>query len=246
MAGRRVLILGTSHAYALIHAIDGGVKNIYSHKLVADFSGKHNVATGDPPVLKDDVAAWVNSSLDADYVLLPLSSANWLEYCISNRDAKFDLILPFAPDIPEVAGAQVIPFAEMRRELINKIREFLRGIEAMRNHIPRHIPIWYVAPPPPLEDNERLREMARFAEAEIARYGVTDPNLRLKVYLLHSEILAETCAATGVRFLPAPRTALNERGFLPADCIGSDCFHANARYGWHVIRDVERLIDAEL
>jgi hypothetical protein len=247
MTGKKVTIFGTSHAYALIAGLDREIKNIYSHKLLADFPHTWQIVEdGDgPPKLREEIAAWIDVHLDADYIIAPLVGSNWLEYCASNRDPKFDIILPNAPELPELSDAELIPLAEIRHEIGNRIRLHLRGMEALRNYLSERIAIWSVAPPPPIECNDRLRELAPFAAAEISKHGVTDPVLRLKVYKLSNEIIAAKCAAIGMRFLPPPDDAMVGLGFLAPECIHHDAFHANARYGWHVLRQVERLLDAE-
>lgn len=246
MPERRITIFGSSHTNALRRGLDRiNTQNIYTHKHIRDFSDAHVISTdGDPPALKSDIAEWA-ASLDCDYVLFTISGGTWLSYCTSNRDPKIDFVLPSQPDLEEIPGAVVIPFAEMRRELMEEIAHPLRGIAALRASVPSHIPIWYISPPPPIEDNETVRRCALFAGREIARHGVTDPVLRLKMYLLHSEILSEACTVNGVQLIPPPADALTETGFIVPECIAKDGVHANGRYGARVLRDVENRIETE-
>jgi hypothetical protein len=248
MPGKRVTIFGNSHAYAMARGIHS-VRNHYSVKLVMDFPGKSVLAKDDvePPTLRDEVADWLDTSPETDVLLISVAGSNWLEYCLSNREPKFDLILPFAPELPEIPGAQLVPVAEMRHALVQTNAWHLRSIVALRRHLPK-MPIWACAVPPPFQDNERLLELAAQGSvaaaivAPIAEHGVTDPVLRLKVYLLFAEIVRETYAAERIEYIPPPRAALTGPGFLAPECV-HDLVHANGRYGEFVIADIEARLE---
>jgi hypothetical protein len=244
MLRKKIAMLGSSHVHALMDGVDKTAENFYSRKLLQDFVGKHNIVQDDgSPRLRDDVAAWVNSSLDADLVLLTISGSDWLEFCASNRNPKIDIILPEAGDlVEELPEAQIIPLAEMRCQMAHRIRHVVRGIEALRKRVPMHIPIWYVASPPPHQDNEFVLRTVPFTRAAIEQNGVTDPLLRLKMYRLHSAIVMEACGAHGLRFVPPPTEGMTGRGFLAPECAGQDCLHANRRYGWYAIQEIERQV----
>jgi hypothetical protein len=239
------MIFGSSHVYALFlgaRAIST-TRNVYDRKLLQDFQGMHNIVRdGEPPALRDDVAQWLDTSLQADYLFLTISGSDWLDFCATNRNPKIDIILPNRPDLPELPDAQLVPLAEMRSQTAHRIRHVVRGIEALAVHL--KIPIWYICSPPAQQDNEMIRQTPGFAEAA-ARDGVTDPVLRLKMYLLHSEIVADACARNRVRFVQPPKGGMVGPGFLAPDCYGSDCAHANAVYGERAIREIDPLLDAE-
>jgi len=240
---KKIAILGSSHVYALMAGVDSTVQNIYTSKLLQDFSGMHNIVRDDdPPTLRDDVAEWIKNSLDADYLLLSISGSDWLAFCASNREPKIDIALPDHPELAQIPNARLIPLAEMRHAMTQRIRHVVRGITALRQSVAPHIPIWYICSPPPVEDNELVRGTVTFA-AEIARHGVTDPVLRLKMYLLHSMIVSDTCTANGLPFILPPNETKSGQGYLALDCVGTDCFHANDQYGRYVIRDIERRLN---
>lgn len=248
MTGKNVILLGSSHVHALMIGatqsahFGRAVENTYSAKLLDEFIGRHNVVTPGPEPgqysLRPDVSEWLETSLQADVVLLTISGSNWIAFCASNREPKLDIILPFAPELDDLPDAQVIPYSEMRRRMRENISNIILGIEAFRRHIPASVPVWYVEPPPPVEDNELIRQSPPFAD-EIARLGVSDPILRLKMYRLHSDIIAEACAASGVPFLPVPDENKTDQGFLLPECVGNS-LHGNGLYGWRFVQEIER------
>lgn len=96
--------------------------------------------------------------------------------------------------------------------------------------------------PPPLADGDHIARQADayFSERGIAGMGVAPPALRYRIWRLHSRIIADHCAALGVRFLPVPKQVQDERGFLRPDFAG-DATHGNQAYGEAVIRALEEL-----
>lgn len=96
--------------------------------------------------------------------------------------------------------------------------------------------------PPPIADNGYIAERADayFKDRALADLGVASPGLRYKIWRLHSRIVAGYCADLGVRFLPAPREARDEQGFLRSEFAG-DATHGNEAYGEAVIRALEAL-----
>ena len=238
----RVMVLGSSHIFAIGQGITLESPLHWSFKNLGDFCPGSRIvlpAEGgwEDYHLRPDLAAWLEKELRADRVLLTISGSDWLNYCLSNRPEPFDFILPSRPDLPEIEGARLIPYAEIRRELRQMVRNIVLGVETIRAHT--DLPIAYIQSPPPIEDNEHMRATAMFDQEAIAARGVTPPILRLKLYLLHSEIVRDACEAAGVELVPVPAGTQTSEGFMRPECVGHDVMHANAAYGRSVVADLE-------
>lgn len=96
--------------------------------------------------------------------------------------------------------------------------------------------------PPPLADNAIIAAQADayFKDRGIASLGVASPQLRYKIWRLHSRIIAGYCAELGLGFLPVPIETRDDNGFLLPHLAG-DATHGNAAYGEAVIRALEAM-----
>ena len=96
--------------------------------------------------------------------------------------------------------------------------------------------------PPPLADSAVIAAQADtyFRDQGVADRGVASPGLRYTIWRLHSRIVADYCAQLGLGFLPVPREARDEAGFLRPEYAG-DATHGNQAYGEAVIRSLEAL-----
>jgi hypothetical protein len=96
--------------------------------------------------------------------------------------------------------------------------------------------------PPPLADNSWVAAQADayFKDRGLGELGVASPELRYKIWRLHSRIVAGYCAEIGLGFLPVPPETQDGQGFLKPEYAG-DATHGNEAYGEAVIRALEAL-----
>ena len=95
--------------------------------------------------------------------------------------------------------------------------------------------------PPPINDNNFLMEHAGPFKISFTKFGISKPNLRYKLWRMHSDLIKNECKALDIEFMPAPAEFITDDGFLTDRGLNNDATHANAIYGGAVIR---QLIDA--
>ena len=187
--------------------------------------------------LRPDLAEWLDGHEHAELLLLTISGSDWLNHCLSVRPEPFDIIVPGRPDLPEIPNTRLIPYAEMKAMMRARIRHILLGLKLVAERA--RIPVVYVEPPPPIEDNEHLARTAPWEADAIEERGVTSPWLRLKMYLLQSELIAEACEESGVDFHRVPDTARTVDGFMTPEGVANDPFHATGTWGARVMADFD-------
>lgn len=121
---------------------------------------------------------------------------------------------------------QIVPGATIRARLktsLQPVAVLLRtagaGLPAMRKYV--------VAPPPPIPSDEHIKGLPEAFDFE--RRTLEDPWIRLKVYRLYIEELAQVCAALGLELLLPPAHCVDEDGFL-AEPFWSHSTHAKPSY----------------
>jgi hypothetical protein len=105
-----------------------------------------------------------------------------------------------------------------------------------------------VGTPPPKKDNEALRKLlekepyfcdwAAQLGQSIDEIKITEPHVRLKLWFLLQDMIAEIGRRHGARFIPVPNELQDEDGFLLEEYWHPDVTHANAAYGAIVLRKV--------
>jgi hypothetical protein len=107
-----------------------------------------------------------------------------------------------------------------------------------------------IGTPPPKGDNEALRAFAQtetyFVEAaaqlgqSVETRAITDPYVRLKLWYLLQDKLAEEARIRGVMFIPVPKEVQDADGYLKREFWFEDVTHANEAYGNVIYETVVR------
>jgi hypothetical protein len=98
-----------------------------------------------------------------------------------------------------------------------------------------------IGTPPPKGDNEALRALLKTEEFFVSRAAllghsldtvpITDPYVRLKLWYLLQDMLAEEARIRGLMFIPVSTEVQDADGFLKREFWASDVTHANEAYG---------------
>jgi hypothetical protein len=98
-----------------------------------------------------------------------------------------------------------------------------------------------IGTPPPKGDNEALRVLLQNETIFVNRAAqlghspetvpITDPYVRLKLWYLLQDMLAEEARIRGLMFIPVPKEVQDADGFLKREYWTSDVTHANPAYG---------------
>lgn len=228
-----VLMIGHSHMHLLPEA--AAKHGVELNCLYLWLSG--------PAIIRGDGAPRINpliaDRLEPDVVALIGGGAPDL-FGLVQHPVPFDFILPDRPDLPLIAGAEIIPY----RAVINAMAAFigpdeieLAGMIAATGSRVRQI-----ESPPPFADTERLADevgimTAMWKRAPEQGSAPSPPWLRYKIWRTHSALVRQRCEAQGVEFVPVPRDALVDGAFLAPELYAYPC-HANEAYGALVLRQL--------
>ena len=150
----------------------------------------------------------------------------------------FDFVLPERHDLPIEDGAEVIPYEAIRASL----RARTKGNLAVITRLVRVArgPIYQFESPPPPADSGWVAENLDSRMARRSARPVNSKFLSYKMWRLHSQIMRANVEQAGGTFVPHPREAVDEEGFLPVD-LCSDATHGNVRYGAFLLRQMQAL-----
>jgi hypothetical protein len=152
-----------------------------------------------------------------------------------NHPRAFDFVLPEQPDLPLNENAEIVPSGiihDVFKERLNKNPFMVMRAIAKSSDVP----ILHLETPPPLPTEYILRCPGAFFGARIQQLGVAPALLRYKLWRLHSAIVKEFCAESGVTFVSVPEQTLDPHGMLVETAWGDDPTHGNAWFGAQVLK----------
>lgn len=144
-----------------------------------------------------------------------------------------------------IPSFQIVSQSRIKRRFNEIDLDELNGVLAMLNERgPSSVTL--LGTPPPKKDNEALRKLlaqepyfcdwAAQLGQSIEDIKITDPHVRLKMWFLLQDMIAEIAHRHGARFIPVPRELQDEDGFLLEQYWHPDVTHANAAYGAIVLK----------
>jgi len=151
---------------------------------------------------------------------------------------RFDFVLPAEPELPLDQAAEVIPALAVQRILESQMGEALALMSLVRGLCRGRM--FQVEPPPPCAAPERISADIPWDLYPDRCREVSPGSLRYKLWRLHSQILSDWCAGTGVDLLPVPAGTTDAEGFLREPYSG-DGVHGNERYGALVLDQLRQL-----
>lgn len=249
MASKAVIILGHSHVGALNDALtlrkpdsqlDGSihffVHDVWKHHTqYANSNGRGGIEFNQAVLQAIDRV--VPEGYERHYVSI-LGGNGHIMLSLSRHPRPFDVILPDEPNLPLEAGAEILPFSYLSKSLLPFMLPYVWQLIGFRHAV--GVRIYHIEPPPPCGDDDYMK-------SHLGSY-VSDPNniisryLRLKMWRLHSQLLADVCAKNDVAFLAAPKESMDGEGFLRAEAYGRDATHANSWYGELLVRQLEEAV----
>lgn len=136
----------------------------------------------------------------------------------------FDFLHPSWPGV--IPGRQIIPAATMAGIVRGLLERTLLVTRLIAAELPR-AQRYCLAPPPPIASEAQIRTNPAIFDFDAN--GIEDAGVRLKIYSLYVELLAEFCAAQGLSFLPPRPENRDGRGFL-AEPYWNGSTHATPEY----------------
>lgn len=243
----RLLLVGQSHAACVQRAAPGCADALAAAGLALEVLVM-NAPAYDPhfllgpggearwhPRLQADLAAAVAR---ADVVLLSVGgTAQWVLGLVEHP-RPFDFALD--GEAPSDPARERLPAGLVRATLeASNLMVHQRALrEALAAMLPR--PLWHLASPPPARDEHLAAHPGRYAPM-LAEHGPAPAALRRKLWRLHTQVVAEHCAALGIDLLGVPPAAVDADGLLVPEATEADPTHAGPWYGRQVIGQIARL-----
>lgn len=156
-----------------------------------------------------------------------------------NHPQPFDVILPEAPDLPALEGAERLPLGLVQSVIEHRARDNFRIFDLVTRAT--GLPIWQVEPPPPVPSNDHVAANPKQFAERIAEHGIAPPLLRYKLWRAHSALLRRYAAERGAGYLPVPRSFVDDAGMLKPKGWTQDPVHAGPAYGAAVLAQIDKL-----
>ena len=152
----------------------------------------------------------------------------------------FDFVLPGREDLPLLANRQIVPYDVVHRQVELVLNPTIAILISLRKYLPS-IRILYVTPPPSVASEEQIQKSPEIFASQITKSGITPLSLRLKYYLLYTEIIKRALAPLGIEMLPPPAEALNDDGSLRDEFVHGST-HGNLAYAGMVVRQMNEIL----
>jgi len=244
------LIFGHSHVWSVKRAmVEGGYQAVhpdYEARILlcgtAEFPGSlisYSASGGEMlnPCLLSQLNQ--NEPLDrARTTLVSMVQGNHYNVIGLVRDgAQFDFVLPGREDLPVLPGAQIIPYGAVRDTIVNEMKEleaFLRRLKRLGFAY-----VFHVNAPPPIRSSDFiLEELRKKGQVEDETIQVTDPFVRLKLWILQKRVLNLIGNRLKMGCFHALPETQDKDGFLRQE-FWKDSVHANEKYSAILLRQIE-------
>jgi hypothetical protein len=168
------------------------------------------------------------------------------------QERQFDFIVPpsavttssirISPLLSITADTEIVPYDL----IVNTMRWRVNGCVLFINWARSvfDFPICFLCVPPPIKDEDFIRQHPGGLRQQIEAHGINPISLRYKLWWVQATIQREICAANNAIFIPVPPEGVDEIGCLREEFNGGDPVHANGGYGELVIKQLFCLSNA--
>lgn len=151
---------------------------------------------------------------------------------------RFDFVLPWQPGLPLDPAAEVLPAMAVRGMLESLLVDYLPLMTQLRELCRGKL--FHIEPPPPYHDAARMHVDIPWALYPGMCQEISPAPLRLKLWRMHSRILADWCSANGAQLLRCPIQTMDADGYM-RESFYADGAHANVDYGHLVLQQMRAL-----
>lgn len=241
----RMLIVGDSHIYAVKDALDLKPSTMKDRGIEAlrVFAEKNGKTIGD--ISLDEAVNRVSQLAARDLAVTMLRGNQFNTMGLIQHPRAFDIMMPEIDGGAVLPGAELIPLAIMRKVFADTLAGgYGKNLLRFNTGI---CPCVCLAPPAPKEDADHIMKGAEtyFRDHGIAEVGVSPAPLRLKLWTLQQEALANFCKDHGLVFMTNPPGTRDEAGFLKRQYYAPDATHANADYAVLLLEQLALLQDGQ-
>jgi hypothetical protein len=229
----RIILAGHSHIFALSGPLYSEVPGLVGLCEQPEV----RVLTGGWPRGDDYWQALVDAVPGADVALVWGGNEHNVCYFFE-ADHAFDFVSKQVGSL--LPSFQIVPKTQIRRRLTNAgVGQLGDVLTRLRAAGVRRLVV--LGTPPPKRDNDALRallasepffvEMADHLGHSVDTVPITAPRVRLKLWYLLQEMLAEHARAASAVFVPVPSETQDDDGFLRPEMWAPDVTHANEVFG---------------
>ncbi|HSW07413.1 hypothetical protein [Aquabacterium sp.] len=226
----RTLIIGDSHVVAIQRALQEEAATAPETSALRRTKDKNGVTIGD--IAYEAFLERATGLAPGELVVSALGGQQHSLIGLVQHPQAFDFHCAERPDLPALAGHEIIPYAAMHALMTARV---LAHEGQLLPQLPRRTraTVLHLAPPPPKEDAEYIlqRPDSALVRQGITIRGVTPASIRLKLWTLQVRVLRELCPLWGVTLLPVPADCQTAGGFLRPALYGADATHANSLFG---------------
>lgn len=254
MPGKAAIVLGNSHLSSIIlylndrpaetygtddsiqYYVFDTVKHGAGFQFSIDSGGGHYVLN---PAIAEMVEAKVPGDRERIYISMFGGNAHNV-LTLKEHPRPFDFIVPWRAELPLDATREFVTDAYINRFLRKLTEAHQLNMTTLVNAASvAGVQAFHFQSPPPVKDNAFILSHLEDWFKSDHPTSIAAPYLRFKMWLIHSKIIEDHCAAMGMTFLETPRSTQDETGFLLQD-HGKDSTHAGPSFGGAVLNQLEQ------
>lgn len=188
----------------------------------------------------DEINAIVPLGMKRLYVSMMGGNGHIL-LALEKHPRPFDFISSELPDLEIDHNAEILPEDFLKAILKPLMMSYIWHMVSFRSAVNERT--FVIETPPPYQDDE-------YVKLNLGQYikkpeNIVQSSHRLKMWRLHSSIIAEICAASDIQFVHAPPESLEGGGFMRREGYGPDATHANKWYGQLLVQQILQLAGVE-
>lgn len=251
MQTHRVLSFGHSHLTSLMRgykSIEESISRNLRVEFISLFEQKFN-----PNLHWDNGVAYnanileeinnVAEEIEASHIFASIVGSEHYIWSVTGSEQKFDVILPFAPDLPFDHSAKIVPYNTLLLHYKDSIGPALRILDHLRPLVKQKI--YQILPPPPVANVQKIiHAPGEPLKTYIEKYGAPPAFLRLKMWLLWIEVAKNIAYESGIEILYPPIECVDDNGMLKLG-FEHDEVHAGTEYGALVWQQINRSLSKD-
>lgn len=151
----------------------------------------------------------------------------------------FDFYLSDEPGLPIDEDAELLPLSLVTAVFKRDLRATFNILNTIKK-ISR-IKTYFLESPPPVPSEDHIRKHPSSFREKINNNGVSSAVFRYKLWRLQAKLVWEHCVNLDLDYIPTPKDAQDEQGFLREPYWNIDPTHGNTAYGALVVSQIRSL-----
>ena len=152
---------------------------------------------------------------------------------------KLDFYMPGDNELKK-SDRMILPYNMIYEHISDSLTGALNNITRIKEMACCRIT--HISSPPPIYDETHLINNPGIFKEKL-HLGITPPDIRKKLYDIHTIVFESYCSKNNIGILKPPSEALDEQGFLQEKYWANNPTHANEKYGKLVVDQILDLIN---